>query len=71
MLVRGIKKGNTIELLENVNLPDNQELLIEIQTIQDFWVALQQFRQRVDLESIDDDCFDNLRDKSKGREIIL
>jgi hypothetical protein len=71
MLVKGIKKGNTIELLENVNLPDNQELLIEIQTIQDFWFALQEFRQRVDLESIDDDSFDNLRDQSTGREVIL
>ncbi|WP_017292668.1 hypothetical protein [Geminocystis herdmanii] len=37
----------------------------------DFWEALQEFRNRVDLESFDDDTFDNLRDKSPGREIIL
>lgn len=37
----------------------------------DFWEALQEFRNRVDLESLDDDTFDNLRDKSPGREIIL
>lgn len=29
----------------------------------DFWSALQDFRQRANLESLDD-CFDNLRDKS-------
>ncbi|MGI0480957.1 hypothetical protein ACN4EE_09205 [Geminocystis sp. CENA526] len=37
----------------------------------DFWEALQEFRNQVDLESLDDDTFDNLRDKSPGREIIL
>lgn len=37
----------------------------------DFWSALQEFRSRVDLESLDDDTFDNLRDKSPGRDVIL
>ncbi|MBS3026291.1 MAG: DUF2281 domain-containing protein [Dolichospermum sp. DET50] len=45
-------------------LSDNQE-------VNDFWSALQEFRQRVDLESIDDDIFENLRDKSPGRDVNL
>lgn len=30
MLLKGIKKGKNIELLEELNLPDNQEVLFEI-----------------------------------------
>jgi len=71
MLVKGIKKGKTIELLEEVDFPDNEELLVEIREIKDFGSALQNFRQRVDLASIDDDSFDNLRDKSTGRDVRL
>ena len=71
MLVKGIKKGKNIELLEKLNLPDNHEVLIEIKEVKDFWSALQDFRNRVDLESIDDDTFENLRDKSAGRDVIL
>ncbi|GAA6621902.1 hypothetical protein [Scytonema sp. NUACC26] len=50
---------------------DLQEVLTETQEINDFWSALQDFRQRVDLESIDVDTFENLRDKSPGREVNL
>lgn len=64
MFVKGIKRGKIIELLEEVDFPDNQEVLVEIREVLDFWSALQDFRQRVDLESIDDDSFENLRDKS-------
>jgi hypothetical protein len=71
MFVKGIKRGRIIELLEDVHLPDNQEILVEIREINDFWSALQDFRERVDLESIDDDAFENLRDRSPGREVIL
>ena len=31
-LVKGIKKGKTIELLEDINIPDGQEILINIQS---------------------------------------
>ncbi|WP_027250047.1 hypothetical protein [Planktothrix agardhii] len=71
MFVKGIKRGKIIELLEEVDFPDNQEILIEIREIRDFWSALQDFRQRVDLESIDDNTFENLRDKLPGREVDL
>jgi hypothetical protein len=52
-------------------ISEQQEVFTETQEINDFWSALQDFRQRVDLESIDDDTFENLRDKSPGREITL
>ncbi|MFM6456439.1 MAG: hypothetical protein ACKPH7_32035 [Planktothrix sp.] len=71
MFVKGIKKGKIIELLEEVDFPDNQEVLVEIREVKDFWSALQDFRERVDLDSIDDDTFENLRDKSPGREVDL
>lgn len=71
MLIKGIKKGINIELIEELNLPDNYEVLIEVKEIKDFWSALQDFRKRVDLESIDDDTFENLRDKSTGKDILL
>jgi hypothetical protein len=71
MLVKGIKKGKTIELLEEVDFPDNEEILVEIKRVSDFWSALQDFRQRVDLDSIDDETFEGLRDKSPGRKVDL
>lgn len=30
MKIKGIKRGQTIELLEEINLPDNSEIIIEI-----------------------------------------
>lgn len=52
-------------------IADKQEVFTETPEINDFWSALQEFRQRVDLGSIDDDTFANLRDKSPGREVNL
>jgi hypothetical protein len=54
-----------------LSISENQEILREGKEITDFWSALQHFRQRVDLDSIDDDTFENLRDKSPGREVNL
>jgi hypothetical protein len=54
-----------------VAISDRQEVLTENQETNVFWLALQNFRQRVDLESLDDDIFENLRDKSPGREVNL
>ncbi|MEB3339684.1 hypothetical protein [Okeania sp.] len=71
MFVTGIKKGKIIELLEEVDFLDNQEVLVEIKKVGNFWSALQDLRARVDLEIIDDDSFENLRDKSPGRMVDL
>ncbi|WP_255427152.1 DUF2281 domain-containing protein [Sphaerospermopsis sp. LEGE 00249] len=43
-----------------VAISGNQEVFTETQEVNDFWSALQDFRQRVDLESIDDDTFGSL-----------
>ena len=67
MFFKGIKKGKTIELLEELNFPDNQEVLVEVRETNNFWSALQAFRNQTDLEEIDDDSFENLRDQSSGR----
>ena len=71
MFVKGIKKGKTIELLEKLNFPDEQELLLEIRQVNDFWSALQDFRENVDLSAIDALNDDNLRDSSTGRDVNL
>ena len=71
MFVKGIKKGKTIELLEELNFPDEEELLLEVRQVNDFWSALQDFRENVDLSAIDDVNDDNLRDSSTGRDVNL
>ena len=71
MFVKGIKKGKTIELLQELNLPDEQELLLEIRQVSDFWSALQDFRENVDLSAMDALNDDNLRDSSTGRDVNL
>ncbi|MGK7875970.1 MAG: hypothetical protein AB4426_22540 [Xenococcaceae cyanobacterium] len=73
-VVKGIKKGKNIELLEDVNLPDGQEILIDIQVVDDFWSRLVQFREQMVLEGIDfdeEDPFVDVRDKSTGRDVNL
>jgi hypothetical protein len=71
MFIKGIKKGKTIELLEELNLPDEQELLLEIRQVNDFWSALEDFRENVDLSGMDSLNDDNLRDRSTGRDVNL
>ena len=71
MFIKGIKKGKNIELLEEINIPENQEVIVEIKEVSNFWTALQDFRKRVALDSLDDDTVENLRDKSTGRDVIL
>lgn len=34
MKIKGIKRGQTIELLEEINVPDNSEVIIEIKANQ-------------------------------------
>jgi hypothetical protein len=71
MFIKGIKKGKTIELLQEINYPDNQEVLVEIRGINNFWSALQAYRAKTDLERIDNDVFDNVREQSPGRDVSL
>lgn len=72
-LVKGIKKGKTIELLEEINIPDGQEILIDIQTVNNFWNSLEEFRNSQDFKNVDfeDNILANLRDKDTGRNVEL
>ena len=73
MLVKGIKKGKTIELLEELDFPDNQEVLVEIKKVSNFWSAYQKFRAKLEQEKIifKNEDLANLRDRSTGREVNL
>lgn len=64
-LVKGIKKGKTIELLEEINIPDGQEILIEIQAVESFWLSLEGFRNSSDFQEVDfeESIFLGLRDQ--------
>ncbi|ERT07544.1 hypothetical protein M595_2416 [Lyngbya aestuarii BL J] len=73
MRVKGIKKGRNIEIFEDINIPDGQEIIIAIETEGGFWKSLDRFRQELDSEGvwIEPEVFENLRDSSSGREVIL
>ena len=72
-LVKGIKKGKTIELLEEINIPDGVEILIDIQTVNNFWTSLEEFRNSQDFKNVnfEEGIFTNLRDKTAGRNVEL
>ncbi|VEP16671.1 conserved hypothetical protein [Hyella patelloides LEGE 07179] len=72
-LVRGIKKGKTIELLEEINISDGQEILVDIQTVNNFWSSLEEFRnsQKFTNVEFEAEVFEDLRDKTTGRNIEL
>jgi len=38
---------------------------------QNFWQALQTFRQQVDMTELDEEIFSDVRDRSPGREVLL
>ena len=84
MNLRAIKHGQTIQLLDPLDLPDG-EITITIQTIQPdiskslkspdapetFWDAMQKWRREYDIENLDidpDEIWGDIRDKSPGRE---
>ncbi|MBL1199956.1 MAG: DUF2281 domain-containing protein [Nostoc sp. GBBB01] len=65
------KQQEVLDFIQFLKYSEHQKNLRESKDITDFWSALQDFRQRIDLENIDDDTFENLRDKSPGREVNL
>lgn len=72
-LVKGIKKGKTIELLEEINIPDGQEILVDIQPVNNFWSSLEEFRNSQEFKNVEFEAevFADLRDKTTGRNIEL
>ncbi|MEB3886273.1 hypothetical protein [Lyngbya sp. CCY1209] len=73
MQVKGIKKGRTIEIFEDLDIPDGQEISLSIETGGGFWQRLQSFRQELESEDIwiEPDVFEGVRDSSPGREVTL
>jgi len=72
MQLKGIKRGNNIELLKELNIPDGQEVIIEVQEENSqsnkkssFWEDMQKFRQEENIEAkgIESEVFGGVRDK--------
>jgi hypothetical protein len=72
-LIKGIKKGKTIELLEEINIADGQEVLVDIQAVNNFWTSLAKFRNSQSFKDVDfeEDIFTDLREQSTGRNVEL
>ncbi|MEH1800964.1 MAG: hypothetical protein V7L13_17690 [Nostoc sp.] len=75
MKIKGIKRKNTIEIFEEINIPDGQEIVIEIlyedsttsvSSESQFWKSLEKFRQEQELEAagIEPEIFADVRDSS-------
>jgi hypothetical protein len=73
MRIKGIKRGRNIEIFEDINVPDGQEITLDIETQGGFWKSLEVFRQELDSEGIwiEPEVFEGVRDSSPGREVIL
>lgn len=82
MKIKGIKRGKTIEIFHEINIPDGEEIIIEIpdeksisitieESLSKFWKSLENFRDEENLEAadIEPDIFAGLRDSSPGREV--
>ncbi|MBH8564762.1 hypothetical protein I8748_21690 [Nostoc sp. CENA67] len=80
MKIKGIKRKNTIEIFQEINIPDGQEIFIEIlyensqtsvNSESKFWKSLEKFRQEQELETagIEPEIFADVRDSSPGREV--
>ncbi len=81
MKIKGIKRGKTIEISQEIDIPDGQEIIIYttyeestqiVNSKAKFWDNLQKFRQEEDLETagIEPELFADVRDDSPGREVI-
>ena len=78
MQITGIKRGKTIELPEELDLPDGEAIDIEI--CEDnldrkegggFWDSVLEFRQKYNIAELDidpDEIFKDVRDRSPGQE---
>jgi hypothetical protein len=72
MQIKRIKNSKNIEILDDLDIPDGQEISLSIETGGEFWQRLQSFRQELDSERIwiEPDVFEGVRDSSSGREVI-
>ncbi|MBO3463939.1 hypothetical protein G7B40_029615 [Aetokthonos hydrillicola Thurmond2011] len=80
MQITAIKRGQTLEISENLDIPDGQAVRIEIIDAQinyekgKFGDNLEEFRRKHNIAELDidvDAIFGDVRDKSPGREVNL
>ncbi|KYC35767.1 hypothetical protein WA1_08175 [Scytonema hofmannii PCC 7110] len=80
MHITAIKRGQTLEISENLDIPDGQEVRIEIiytpsnDNNGKFGNSLEEFRRQHNIAELDidiDAIFGDVRDKSSGREVNL
>jgi len=80
MQIKAIKRGQNLEILENLDIPDGQVVSIEIleyRTSQEkgkFGDSLEDFRSRYNIAELDldiDAIFTDVRNQSLGREVVL
>jgi len=80
MQITAIKRGQTLEISENLDIPDGQVVRIEIidaginQEKGKFGDNLEEFRRRHNIAELDvdvDAIFGDVRDKFPGREVNL
>jgi antitoxin (DNA-binding transcriptional repressor) of toxin-antitoxin stability system len=73
-IIKRVEQGDSIQLIRNSEV---FAMLVPVQydeapSKQNFWQALQIFRQQVDITDLyDEDIFGNVRDRSPGREVLL
>ncbi|MEQ8975245.1 MAG: hypothetical protein RIE73_33280 [Coleofasciculus sp. C1-SOL-03] len=80
MQITAIKRGQTLEFSERLDIPEGQAVRLEIidtpinQDKGKFGDNLEEFRLRYNIAELDidvDDIFGDVRDKSPGREVNL
>ncbi|WP_414623284.1 hypothetical protein [Calothrix sp. CCY 0018] len=82
MKIKGIKRGKTIEIFQEIDIPDGQEIIIYttyeestkvVNNEAKLYESIEKFRQEENLEKaeIEPEIFADVRDKSLGREMIL
>ncbi|MDY6901707.1 MAG: hypothetical protein SWZ49_27055 [Cyanobacteriota bacterium] len=80
MMIKGIKRGKTIEIFQEIDIPDGQEIIIYttyeestkiINNEAKLWENIEKFRQEEDLETagIEPEIFADVRDNSPEREV--
>lgn len=80
MKMKGIKRGKTIEIFEEIDIPDGEEIIIyttyedsgkRVNNQAKLWDNIEKFRQEEDLKTaaIEPEIFTDVRDNSPGREV--
>ncbi|MEO1428273.1 MAG: hypothetical protein AAFV71_04245 [Cyanobacteria bacterium J06633_8] len=80
MKIKGIKRGKTIEIFQEIDIPDGEEIIIYttyeestkvVNNQATLYESIEKFRQEEDLETagIEPELFYDVRDNSPRREL--